>query len=60
MDIASCKCVCVSKCYCKRDLKVPQFEIEFLKDQRTVRKMVIGGVDSKATEKIKKKLTRSV
>ncbi|CAG9792722.1 unnamed protein product [Diatraea saccharalis] len=57
-DICSCKCKLISNCSCSRDSRVPKEEINFLLDQRTTRKMMIGGVDLAATIKKKKKQER--
>lgn len=56
-DICSCKCNPV-KCNCQKERKVPKDEIEFLKDQRTKRNMVISSVDLLATKKIQKMMKR--
>ena len=51
-DICSCSCKITStkqsedvtiQCKCPRDRKVPQQELKFLHDQRTTRRMYIGG-----------------
>lgn len=57
-DICSCKCKLISNCSCSKDSRVPKEEIFFLLDQRTARKMMIGGVDLAATIKNKKKQER--
>lgn len=49
-DICSCRCKDLSICCCNRDLRVPAREIVFLHDQRTERKMMIGGLDIKVTQ----------
>lgn len=55
-DICSCKCKLTnSKCTCSKDSRVPKEEVSFLIDQRTTRKMMIGGVDLVATVKNMKK-----
>lgn len=51
-DISSCKCVDFSKCQCEKGKKVPKREQEFLTDQRSTRKMIIGTVDETVTKKI--------
>ena len=56
-DIATCKCV-TSGCTCPRDHKVPQDERAFLVDQRTERKMMIGGIDAKQTNVLHKREER--
>ena len=38
-------------CSCTRDRKIPEREQTFLKDQRTSRKMTIGGVDAAVSKK---------
>ena len=55
-DISLCKCKDFLSCSCKD--KVPVSEREFLTDQRTSRKMVIGPVDQKATKILEKRLYR--
>ena len=42
------------------DKKVPAIEREFLTDQRTSRKMIMGSVDRPVTAKLNKRLTRSL
>ena len=54
-DIAACRCTSASVCKCKPELKVPPEETDFLLDQRTSRKMVIGGVDLRVTNQRKKR-----
>ena len=57
-DISCCKCKSFSNCNCERSRKIPEREQSFLKDQRTVRKMVIGNVDlavSKRNLKLEKR-----
>lgn len=49
-DIASCKCLTFSSCTCDKAMKVPLPEQQFLQDQRTKRKMMIGPVDGPATK----------
>lgn len=55
-DISLCKCKDFLKCFCK--IKVPINERSFLTDQRTLRKMVIGKIDIKATKILEKRLER--
>lgn len=50
-DISACKCRSFTDCDCERMRKVPKEEQLFLNDQRTTRKMAIGGVDTKSTKK---------
>ena len=58
-DIAACKCLDVSHlCKCAKDMKVPQEERQFLIDQRTSRKMMIGHVDIIGTKKLQKRQKR--
>lgn len=57
-DICSCKCKLISNCNCIKGSRVAKEEISFLLDQRTTRKMMIGGVDVIATIKYKKKQER--
>lgn len=61
-DIASCKCLDISNCTCPKHKKIPAREHCFLMDQRTVRKMIIGGLDVHTTQQItmsqKRKLLR--
>lgn len=54
--IAACKCKDFSSCYCKN--KIPAAERDFLLDQRTSRKMVIGRIDFKTTKELQKKIVR--
>ena len=51
-DISSCKCQSFLMCSCARDRKIPEREQTFLTDQRTSRKMAIGGVDAAVLKKI--------
>lgn len=44
-DIAACKCSDPLNCPCGRDDKVPELEVAFLHDQRTVRRMTTGSID---------------
>jgi hypothetical protein len=48
-DAACCKCETFSDCQCERGKKVPIQERSFLVDQRSMRKMVIGAVDTEQT-----------
>lgn len=48
-DISTCTCKSFESCCCKKERKVPMNEREFLLDQRTERKMVIGSLDRKVT-----------
>ena len=57
-DICSCKCIISGAvwhnkmvCSCKSfDCRVPQLELEFLVDQRSVRQMAIAGIDKATTD----------
>ncbi|CAH1113874.1 unnamed protein product [Psylliodes chrysocephalus] len=53
-DVFSCKCEPISSCSCEKSRKVPPKEQAFLEDQRTNRKMALGPVDVKETERILK------
>lgn len=58
-DICSCNCKCFSTCKCSSvKKKVPVKERDFLIDQRTNRKMRIGGLDVKTTSILNKRLAR--
>ena len=57
-DIAACKCCDISLCHCANDKKVPIAERGFLVDQRGARKMMIGHIDVKATNRLKRKHSR--
>lgn len=57
-DIAACKCVNFNTCTCIKEKKVPVVEQEFLSDQRSNRKMVIGNIDIATTSALRKKETR--
>lgn len=57
-DISPCKCDDFSKCLCK--VKVPLCERNFLLDQRTTRKMMIGGTDVKITTQNLKSIKKKV
>jgi hypothetical protein len=57
-DIAACKCQEFGACRCDKDRKVPVPEQSFLHDQRTVRLMVIAGVDVSTSKKMRKRLAR--
>lgn len=55
-DICSCKCKLISsECTFSKDSRVPKEQVSFLIDQRTTRKIMIGGVDFVATVKTMKK-----
>lgn len=57
-DICICKCKVISDCNCPKECRIPKVEVDFLLDQRTTRKMMIGGVDVATTAKNKKKQER--
>lgn len=59
-DASACKCEDFELCSCSRLSKVPLKEKEFLIDQRTTRKMLIGSVDPLLTAKMKKKTQRKL
>ena len=48
-DIAACKCEFMTRCNCKKDREIPLEEKTFLHEERTVREMIIGSVDTKTT-----------
>ena len=52
LDISSCKCQSFSVCSCTRDRKIPERNKTFLTDQRTSKKMAIGGVNAAVSKKI--------
>ena len=49
-DISSCKCSDPDACKCPKEKKIPQEEKPFVKDQRTVRQMMIGSIDRPKTK----------
>lgn len=57
-DIAACKCKDFKNCKCDKERRVPQMELEFLLDQKTKRKMVIGSLDAATTKRYVKWLSR--
>lgn len=57
-DIAACKCTSFETCSCIKPRKVPITERDFLLDQRSERKMVISGIDTKETARLIKKNQR--
>lgn len=57
-DIAACKCKLLTSCCCSQTNKVPPKEQDFLNDQRTDRKMIIGTVDLVETRKLQKRASR--
>jgi hypothetical protein len=56
-DIAACKCKELL-CKCDKTRRVPVEERTYLSDQRTTRKMVIGGIDETITEQRHKRMVR--
>ena len=54
LDIARCRCKDLRSCTCPFSNRVPAAEIAFLRDQRGVRKMKLGGVDYEETSKRRK------
>ena len=54
-DICSCQCTLFDKCSCKKELKVPVREREFLTDQRTLKLMKIGDTDKVVSNMLKRK-----
>ena len=48
-DCAACQCKC--SCKCPVEKKLPKIELGFLRDQRTSRKMIIGGIDRNVTSR---------
>lgn len=59
-DVSSCKCKNIDKYICPKHKKVPVREQNFLMDQRTTRRMVIGTVDIVTTKKIMNTLKRKM
>lgn len=60
-DICSCKCKdFLLQCNCSKERKVPKEEQAFLIDQRTGRKMMIGGIDQVTTARLKRKRARKI
>ena len=57
-DICTCKCK-GNACHCPKRRKVPPKEIEFLNDQRSSRKMIIGKVDQAETAVLQKRQKRN-
>lgn len=55
-DICSRKCL--DNCHCPYDKKVPKSEKEFIRDQRTKRKLCFGKIDKVATEKDREKRSK--
>ena len=54
-DICSCQCTLFDKCSCKKELKVPVREREFLTDQRTLKLLKIGDTDKVVSNMLKRK-----
>lgn len=59
-DIAACRCDISKVCNCEKSRKVPLCEREFIQDQRSERKMCIGGLDRKSTKKNLKLIDRKL
>lgn len=59
-DVAACKCTSFESCSCLKPKKVPINERCFLMDQRNGRKMVISGIDKKATARLIKRQQRQI
>ena len=57
-DISHCQCKEFRSCQCVKEKKVPRAEQEFLRDQRSSRKMYIGEVNRKAEKMKERKATR--
>ena len=57
-DICSCQCKSEQGkivCRCEKGKRVPLREVPFLLDQRKLRQMQIGNLDTKVTKTIKKR-----
>jgi len=59
-DIATCKCKDIKNCICPRIKKIPVREQNFLIDQRTSRKMVIGSIDIDTTNQMRNTMKRKL
>ena len=57
-DISHSQCKEFTSCQCVKEKKVPRAEQEFLRDQRSSRKMYIDEVDKKAEKMKKRKAAR--
>jgi hypothetical protein len=57
-DIAACQCKDLLTCNCAKELKIPARERDFIVDQRTARRMQIGGVDKAVTEMMNRSSSR--
>lgn len=57
-DFATCKCVNFDTCSCEKSKRVPVRERAFLTDQRTDRKLFIGGIDEEVTRALQKRELR--
>lgn len=55
-DICLCKCDSKLMCKCNKLNKIAESEWQFITDQRTERKMMIGNIDKAATLKLMKKM----
>ena len=58
-DISVCQCINFDACTCSKEAKVPVLDRDFLKDQRSVRKMIISGVDKLTTSVLAKRHERA-
>ena len=56
-DICTCKCK-ETVCHCCKTRKVTPQEMEFLNDQRSSRKMIIGKIDAAETAVLQKRIKR--
>ncbi|KAE9521573.1 hypothetical protein AGLY_018037 [Aphis glycines] len=59
-DIATCKCKDIKNCICPRIKKIPVRKQNFLNDQRTSRKMVIGSIDIDTTNQLRNNMKRKL
>jgi hypothetical protein len=57
-DIATCKCADFSSCKCDKSSRVPTLEQEFIQDQRSEHKMMIGAIDRVTTRKLENRHSR--
>ena len=57
-DFASCKCKVIEKCKCAKEFKIPPLKREFMKHQRTDRKMFIGSCGLAVTKLLRKRALR--
>lgn len=59
IDIASCKCLNFNNCYCEKKSKVPMKERDFLIDQRSCSKMIIGNTNETEKDKLLKNIFKN-